>query len=218
MAEGIPSRIFTELDAILTAAAGTDTRIDTLESLVYLDVHNALANGQGTLPRSLASSGAAATIATGSLRLTYFTAMKSFTSASVTTYTGPTAAAATPTLCRVGLYAVAVNGDLTLAASTPNDAALWNAAGGTFNKAWSAPVALTAGARYALGILCVTAAAAPSMPGVQIGAGQAFSAALAALSPRLTGNLNAQSDLPLSVSSGSVLSTTTGLIYSTLLP
>lgn len=161
---------------------------------------NRVTTGVETFPREFADQ-LNTTLPTGTLGLTYFTAYKDQTVASLRTATGNTAAGATPTLCRLGLYSVASNGDLTLIASTPNDTTLWAAATTIYTKALSASVNLARGQRYALACLVVTAAAAPTLVANQP------SSIFAAEAPRLTGQLGGQTDLPASVTAGSVVAT-----------
>lgn len=139
------------------------------------------------------------TIASQSLRLTYFVSKKSETVSSVSTCTGSTVAAATPTLCRLGLYEEAENGDLTLIAATENDVNLWNAANTIFNRSFSVPVDIVQGRRYAVGILIVTAVATPTMHGN----GTATSI-VTAIPPKLAGQVSSQTDLPSSIANGSI--------------
>lgn len=161
---------------------------------------NALAVGHETLPRLNAAS-SAGTTATQSLRLSYFTAIRTEPEASVRVLCGGTAAAATPTLVRIGLYSVAANGDIALIASTPNDTTLFATINTAYTKAYSVAAQLTAGVRYARGILIVTGAATPT-----------FFASLAstvfgnelAVAPRLSASVPGQADLPASVVAASL--------------
>jgi hypothetical protein len=57
-----------------------------------------------------------------------------------------------------------------------------------------------AGRRYAIGILCVTGATAPTFTGASV----AVSATMAR-TPRLTGAVTSQADLPTSVATGSIV-------------
>lgn len=125
-------------------------------------------------PRQYMTAGVA--IASGALHAAIFTAQVSRKVSNIATACFSTAAGATPTLCRMGLWAVTYNigagtFTATLVGSTPNDTTLWAATTTEYPKAMSAPVTLTAGALYAVGALCVTAAAAPVMyHGTQLGA------------------------------------------------
>lgn len=154
----------------------------------------------------------AATLASGSLRLSYFTAKVQEMISQVRFYSGTTAAGATPTLVRVGIYQVDEStGDLTLVGSTPNDTTLLAATQTQYVKALSAPFLKERGRRYAVGILVVTAAAMPTL------AGQTTTpASECAISPR-TVAYTAQTDLPASISAGS-LTNGSSRIYFVLLP
>lgn len=166
--------------------------------------------GQETIGRLLA--GGAISMSTGSLRLAYFTARKSETITQLKVATGGTAAGATPTLIRMGLYSVDASGNLTLVASTPNDTTLLANTTTTYPKALSASYAVVRGLRYAFGLLVVTGATAPSVL-----ASLVLNATIASASPRRVGNVAGQSDLPASISAGSVASTV-NVIYGELVP
>lgn len=216
MAADPDSRVKDVLDDILTLVGsgptGLDGRLDVLES-------DRLTVGQATMPRSAASSGAAVAGTSGTVRLSYFTASSTFTSTQVTVYSGGTAAGATPTLVRIALYTVAANGDLTQVAATVSDTALFAAIGTAYTKSWAASVGIVGGTRYALGILVVTGAAAPTYPGSQPFAGLASSAALFGTAPRVSGAITGQTDLPASpVASASVTNSTSGMAYAQILP
>lgn len=166
-----------------------DVRLAALER--YGDTK--LVTGQETFDRGLLSSNNGTT-GTGNLRLTYFTARKSETSTQSRVYTGSTAAAATPTLARFGLFQIAANGDGTLVASTANDAAgLFLVAFSPYTRTWTTPFAIVAGQVYAHGILVVTAAAPPTLCGGSIAATTDLLA-----ERRLNGVIGGQADLPAS--------------------
>lgn len=219
MAADTDGRIKDVLDDILTLVTAMDTRVDTLEALTYLDAYNALTSGQGTMPRLFAQSNAAVSMSTGTFRLTYFTAKTAFTTANVNLWCGGTAAGATPTLVRAGLYSIAANGDGTLVASFANDTTIFAAANTLYAKAWTTPVAVTAGARYAVGVIVVTAAAAPTLPGAGAHSASGINAGGTqwGVAPRVTGRIDAQSDLPSSFVAASVAQST-GAFYATILP
>lgn len=140
----------------------------------------------------------------GTLVLTYFYADRSETISTLTVWTRNIAAAATPTLCRMGLYSVAGNGDLTLVASTPNDTALFGAVDTAYPKALSTPVAITRGTQYATALLVVTAATAPNFHGYQYLSTSPINT-IVRLSPPMVGRVTSQTDLPSSVSAGSIV-------------
>lgn len=184
---------------LLTASGSTDP--------------DSLAVGVESMPRGIASSNVA--LNSGVLRLTYFNADRSLTATKVRTCTGSTPAAATPTLCRVGLYTVADSGDLTLAASTASDTSLWSMALSPHETNLQAPVAIVAGQRYALGVLCVTGATAPQvLGGVTLGGGWIMRTQL----PTLVGGLSGQSDLPAAIPAGSVGGSSLARVHGLFLP
>lgn len=160
---------------------------------------NELADGVSTLPRRDVTT--SVTIGDGSLRLTYFTALESFTATQVTTFSGSTAASGA-TLCRVGLYTVASNGDLTLVASTANDTAMWGSTSTQYTKSLSASYKIVRGVRYAAGVL-FTGTTTPTLAGMA-----GFNATAFTEQPRLSGHVSGQSDLPATVASGSLGGTT----------
>lgn len=150
-----------------------------------------------TMDRHQANSGQSMT--TQTLRLSYFTCAQDGTANNIVACSGGTAAGATPTLVRYGLYTVAANGDITLVASTANDTAIFVAANTEYSKALSSPYARIFGQRYAIGILVVTAAATPTVAGT----GTTASATMAR-APRLCAIVTSQADLPSSVASASI--------------
>lgn len=137
------------------------------------------------------------------LRLSYFTPPYNTAAQTYATIeSGGTAAGATPTLVRIGLWTMAANGDLTLVASTPNDTTLLAAASTDYFKALSVPYAFIGGQRYAAGILVVTGATAPTYSGKFTS-----TAANRLRTPRLTGSVSGQADLPANIAAGSVSAT-----------
>jgi hypothetical protein len=175
----------------------------------FRDQH-ALTTGFETMSRLDAVAGVGMT--SQALRLTYFTAPRSKTITKLGMVTTSTAAAATPTLIRLGLYTVAGNGDLTLVASTANDTTLLSATNTRYDKALSASYALVAGQRYALGALVVTSATVPNLMGVNLAVGtEAF------LDPRMSAVVFSQADLPASISNAT-LGNTTSMPYFVLTP
>jgi hypothetical protein len=155
----------------------------------------------GCEPFSRLTANGIASTTSGILRLTYWTAYQTFTAGSVRIGCSTTAAGATPTLCRIGIYSVAGNGDLNLIVATANDTTLFASTLTRYTKALSGTATITAGNRYATGVLVVTAATAPTIIG-QVSS-SAFGAEMAE-SPRMAGSLSAQSDLPNSVPAADV--------------
>lgn len=189
--------------------ANLDPRIPSVEEARAV---NLLTSGQETIPRMDVVS--SLSTASQGLRLTYFTARKTEVVASMKMITSGTAAAATPTLCRMGLYLVDDSGDLTLVASTPNDTTLFAATHTPYTKALSASYAVARGQRYAWGVLVVSGATMPAFHGLGPFPG---SSAEHAVAPRLAGQVTGQADLPATIASGSV-SNSGSMYYGVLLP
>lgn len=155
---------------------------------------NVLTSGEEVIPRAWANAGPG--FASGSLRLSYFTARKTEAITQLRAETFSTAAA-TVTLARMGIYTVAENGDLTLAAATANDTTLFGATFTKYTRSVTATLNKVAGQRYAFGVL-VVATTPPLIMGTSV------PAALSADAPRIAGQLTGQTDLPASIAAGSV--------------
>lgn len=160
-----------------------------------------LTAGEMAFSRDLATA-ANVPMTTQVLRLTYFTASKDETVNSARIISGATAATATPSLVRIGVYTEAANGDLTLVASTPNDTALLATINTVYTKALSAPLTKTSGRRYAVGVLVVSAVAMPTLVGYAYSAGitvEMFA------SPKACAAVNGNADLPATILNASIL-------------
>lgn len=150
--------------------------------------------GQSTILRRDVLTSAVGTLS-GTLRLTYFTAVKSFIANNIRTGTGGIAAAATPTLCRVGIYQVdPLDKSITLIGSIANDTTLWAVSSTEYLSALTTPTPIVMGVRYAVGILCVSALATPSFYGENI-----VLPAVAARDYRISAAIGGQADLPASL-------------------
>ena len=167
-----------------------------------------LATGDSTMPRRLAQ-GTSAT-GNGNLRLTYFTARKAQTVTQIRTMTNSTAQVGA-TLCRIGVYSEDTSGNLTLIGNVANDTNLWIAALTAYTKTFASSFAVTRGVRYAVGVLVVGSSTAPTL----IGAFPAIGSETT-LTPRLSAFYASQTDLPSSVTAGS-LSDTNQSTYAVLL-
>ena len=172
---------------------------------------NDLDVGEEIFSRDLLNSSGQATT-TQTLRLSYFTARKTETTTQVRFSTGSAAAGATPTLVRVGLYLIAASDNGTLVAGTANDTSLFASVSATYTRSWIASYAKVAGQRYALGVLVVTTAAAPTMLGTIV----ALSAELV-IKTRITGAIGGQTDLPSSFLATAV-GTSASRPYGVILP
>lgn len=160
----------------------------------------ALPTGETVLPRWTANGNTVGT-ASGSLKLSYFTALRTETITTVRLYVGAVVAGATPTLTRIGIWSATDDGALTgLVASTANDTALLTGStNSSRTKALQSSWSKGRGNRYAIGVLVVTGATAPqflgTFPGVsaETGDGQ-----------RWAGNVSGLTDLPTTQSAGSI--------------
>lgn len=192
----------------LSAALDEEETINTIQDTQVVDYLN---SGIVSVPRiACPSSGIGVT--SQSLYWVFFTADRDMTVSTITFRSGGTAAAATPSLIRWGLYSESIVGDLSLIASTPNDTTLLAAANTTYSKAFSASADVTMGSRYGAGLLVVSATTTPTMVGTGGGLGSGeLSAPL-----KLNGILTSQTDLPSSVVASSVGLQANGLLYARL--
>lgn len=173
---------------------------------------NALTSGESTMKRDDVHNNGV-TIGSGTLRLAYFTATKTETITQMRLCGGGTAAGATPTLVRAGIYSVAANGDIALLASIASDTSIFATAGSEYLRGLSGGnFSKVAESRYAVGTIVVTAAAVPT------GMGQAsLLGAAAGRAPRVCGAVTGQTDLPSSVVAASIIDSPNRL-YSELVP
>jgi hypothetical protein len=138
------------------------------------------------------------------MRLTFFTARAAGSSTQARTRSGVTAAGATPTLCKLGLYLVDASDNGTLVAATANTTSLWAAANTAYTPAWVTPYTMILGQRYALGQLIVTSQTAPVWTGYAL---MAAAQAECDTVPRLTGGVPGLSDLPSLFTAAALVST-----------
>ena len=189
---------------------GTDW-YDTSTAELSQIAANRPTSGIETFARETCTSDAIASVS-GQLSLNYFTAYASMTVTQLRSYTGSTAAGATPTLCKMGLYQVNSDNSLTLLAATANDTTLWSAPFTAYTKALTGSVNVVKGQRYAFALLITTAAALPTWTGRTISA-----MAGGVMTPRLYGQVGSQTDIPASVASASITNGTANR-YGILLP
>lgn len=169
-----------------------------------------VSSGQEIMDRRV-FTGSAAASATGQLRLAYFTARKTETITKVRTISAATIVTV-PTLIRIGIYTVASNGDLTLAASIANDITLYTVANTRYTSNLSAALNVQAGVRYAIGILVVAA----TMPTLVALSGSAGMSGEYSDGIRVTGFV-AAADLP-ATQTDAGLSNSLAYWYARLLP
>jgi len=183
------------------------------------ELSTSLAAGATTFPRYMGiQSGTAVT--SGDLVLTYFTARKTETVSAIAMICGTTAAGATPSLVRYGLYLEnPATLDVSLVASTVSDTALFVSSNTRYSKDLSSPYALVAGYRYAVGLLVVSATTMPSPmgPGAALGATTIVNTELNR-APRICSRVGSQADLPATLTDAA-LTTGAGRIayYATLI-
>lgn len=155
---------------------------------------------------SISSNGVTNT--SGQVRLAYFTAKHARPISTISAISGNTAAAATPSLARLGLYSVASSGDLTLVARSESDTALFAGTNTEYPKALDTtggyPSSFTPvpGQRYAFAAVVVSGTTMPTFTGQS-----AMPLAVASRSPKVAAVLTSQTDLPASISN-SALGTT----------
>ena len=169
---------------------------------------SALSVGESSFSRMDITS-SAATATSGNMRLSFFTALKNETITSVRAVTGTTAAAATPTLCRFGVYQVdEATGDLTLIASTPNDTTLFSSTTTAYTKDLSEPFVKYKGIRYAVAVLVVSAVATPTFQG-----NNSVPSVESFVSPIMCATRSGQADLPATVAAADLNSVSSNLYF-----
>lgn len=161
---------------------------------------------------------------TQTLTLMGFRAIKSETITRIQVYTGATAAGATPTLVRMGIYQRVVAGPTGvintwgLVASHANDTTLFAAANTTYTKTLTTTFNKQAGSDYAVGMLIVSPAAFPTFiapHAIAATGGYATDALLA--QPVRFAKVITQADLPTSIPLASVVASATGHFHALLL-
>lgn len=130
------------------------------------------------------------------LVLAGFVAKKSQSITQLRVWTTGTAAAATPTICRLGVYQRAANGDISLLAATANDTTLFAATNTVYSKALTAPWNKVAGVEYMIGLLIVSGAAMPTFAAPSSGWPAGMLAATGSLMrPAVHAKVTGQADL-----------------------
>jgi hypothetical protein len=173
--------------------------VSNLPTAVRSDTLGSLAGAQETMPRWAATNISNPSMPSGAVRFAYFTASASQTITKISLSSSNTAAGATPSLVRYGIYSVDSSGNLTQLSQTANVTSVFAAPQNSYPLALAASVALTQGQLYAIAAIVVTAAAAPTVAGVLCATGVDN-----AFAPRLCGVLTAQSDLAASYTAGQV--------------
>jgi len=161
------------------------------------DTRYSLVVGESCMPRGLATS-TTLTQTSGTMRVSVFVATKTETSTQGKILTGGTAAAATPTLCRFGVYEIATDGAGTLVAACANDTALHSSPTWGYSRNWVAPFTKTAGKTYGFASLVVSGSAMPQIVGSGVP-----SPTEAISDVPLCFSIGGQADLPLSFTAAS---------------
>jgi hypothetical protein len=151
-----------------------------------------LDDGQMVIPRLIANGSVSMT--SGTVVLTSFVGDKSEPITKISASTWSTAAGATPTLCKMGVYSIAANGDATLVASCANDTTLFNGTFGWFQRNLTSTWNKVEGQRYAAATLVVSGATMPTMHGISNLQGTDI-----AFLPFLSMSRTGQTDLPASI-------------------
>jgi hypothetical protein len=158
---------------------------------------DAVVSGETTIDRMQITSGAIGW-SSGALMLSYFTARKTESIATLGFLCG-SSAASSPTLIRAAVYSVSNPATGALAAqlaATASDTALFAVANERYTKALSTAWAKVAGTRYAIGVLQVSAGSF-NLSGKLGGASATVgSAAIYALSPVVAKRVTGLTDLP----------------------
>ncbi len=150
-------------------------------------------------------------LTSGQVYFSYFTPDYTISISNLTSVSRGTAAGATPTLCKMGLYAVDSSSNLTCIARTANDTALWASGNTAYTRAIVddgqggsiSSVTLTRGQRYAFAVIIITGAALPQLAAAPMGNG-----AVTFLPPILaTVSGTGQTDLTASYTAASVSGT-----------
>lgn len=191
---------------------GTDGKY-TWSQFARLDP-DGLASGESTIPRTDSGMSSGSAMTSGSLRLTYKTATKTEMIRSIEIPCGGTAAVASPTLIRVGVYVEEANGDLKLVASSASNTVLFATANAENSFPLTAPFTKIRGKRYAVGLLIVTAKTPPSVFG-----STSLISSIIGKGPALAAVRTSQANLPASVTAAQVAAgPSTVRFYAELLP
>ena len=154
----------------------------------------------GTLLRHEAD-GDATLGASGRTQFTHFRANRNISARNIEIVTTGTAAGATPTLVKVGLYSVGMNGDLTLLSQSANQTLLFAATNLRYRIPLTASVPIVRGTMYALAVLVVSGATLPTLSGQTVNGIEA-----GFVSPVMTTRQDGQTDLAATLTRSAVVS------------
>lgn len=224
---GSAATVKARLDAMATtppihaathAAGGADPITITIDQVRYLTGYvDALAVGEASVSRAAPLNNMPAGVS-GTVYLTFRRAIRTETISQIASRSGTTAAAATPTLCRMGVYEVdEATGNLTLVGSCPNDTAIWSAVNTRYIRTLAAPYTKQAGKLYAYAVLTVTGVGLPTWIGLVDGASGIYGSALLSSPPMFAG-VSGQSDLPATIAAASLAAVSPRRPYVEVLP
>lgn len=174
-----------------------------------------LTSGEASISRNAPLSGVAYGTS-GTVLLTYRRAQKTETITKLAMASG-TAAGATPTLVKFGVYEVdELTGDLTRVAVTASDTATFSTANTAYELSLTSSWSKTKGTLYAYAVLIVTTASLPTIVGNSHFSSTPVNAILA-LSPRITAAVASQTDLPASITAGTLANSNRALFTQAVL-
>lgn len=167
----------------------------------------------------LTNSGSGVASVTQQLTLIGFRAIKTETITRLQFYTGGTAAGATPTLVRAGVYVRQPGNTWGLSNSFATDTALFAATNTTYTKTLTTTFNKQAGQDYAIGLLIVSAAAFPVLvaPPTFSGATTGFATDALLAQPLTFAKVITQADLPTLIPAASVVASATGHFHCVML-
>lgn len=202
-------RVYLIPGAIPAPTGGISPQVQNGPSTVTLGSNEVQTNAEANMNRLYCDGNTYMSNNTQVAVFAYFRAKQTITIANLQAVTGSTAAAATPTTVKLGVYSVDEStGDLTRLGVTANDTALFATTYTEYTKALGASVALTEGQLYAYAVLQVSSGAVATL----VGKGPAGFANQHFRQPRLSGLITGQTDL-LSSYLGSAVNAKSGVPY-----
>lgn len=156
--------------------------------------------GDETMPRL--SANAEPVPITGTMVLSYLRATQTLDVTLIRAYTGATAAAATTTLFRLGLYEVLADGGLALVAAGVSDVTKIQTAWTSVGQSIAGRI--VAGRTYAVAVLAVGPGQMPTLAGTTSAAGVRLSSGVFFMDPKLSAQVPGLGDLPTTVAAASL--------------
>lgn len=190
----------TRIPAAVSDIAGLNERIDILDQRsdrMFAAGELIGADREGTF--GLANVAATS----GRLFLHYFTAERTETCNLIEMWNGTVAAAPTPTLIRIGFWAIDAAGSGVLVCATDHSSSIFAAVSTAYSRTLIGGFAKIRGQRYAMGLLVVSSVAVPTPYSRST---SAFGGADTVLgrSPKVAGTILGLTDLPSSFDSSAV--------------